>query len=51
MSDNKSKLNFAFTLSLITIFYNLAEGLISVYFGATDETLALLGFELIVLLK
>ncbi len=34
----------AFTLSLITIFYNLAEGLISVYFGNADETLALLGF-------
>ena len=34
----------AVILSLITIFYNIAEGLISVYFGAGDETLALLGF-------
>jgi len=34
----------AFILSLITIFYNIAEGVISVYFGAGDETLALLGF-------
>jgi len=34
----------AFILSLITIFYNIAEGLISVYFGLGDETLALLGF-------
>lgn len=34
----------AFILSLITIFYNIAEGLISIYFGAGDETLALLGF-------
>jgi hypothetical protein len=34
----------AFTLSLITIFYNIAEGVISVYFGASDDTLALLGF-------
>ncbi len=34
----------AFTLSLITIIYNIAEGIISVYFGAGDETLALLGF-------
>ena len=34
----------AFLLSLITIFYNIAEGIISVYFGAGDETLALLGF-------
>lgn len=37
-------LKTAFMLSLITIFYNIAEGLISVYFGAGDETLALLGF-------
>jgi divalent metal cation (Fe/Co/Zn/Cd) transporter len=34
----------AFILSLITIFYNIAEGLISIYFGAGDKTLALLGF-------
>jgi len=34
----------AFILSLITIFYNIAEGIISIYFGAGDETLALLGF-------
>ena len=34
----------AIVLSLITIFYNIAEGVISVYFGAGDETLALLGF-------
>lgn len=40
----KSLTKKAFALSLITIFYNLAEGLISVYFGAGDETLALLGF-------
>jgi Predicted Co/Zn/Cd cation transporters len=31
-------------LSLITIFYNIAEGIISVWFGAGDETLALFGF-------
>lgn len=34
----------AFLLSLITILYNIAEGLISIYFGAGNETLALLGF-------
>ena len=34
----------AFALSLITIFYNIVEELISVYFGAGDETLVLLGF-------
>lgn len=44
MSDKKSKLSFAFLLSLITIFYNTAEGIISVYFGVSDDALALLGF-------
>jgi len=44
MSNHNSKLKLAFLLSLITIFYNIVEGLISVYFGAGDETLALLGF-------
>ncbi|MGC9471725.1 MAG: cation transporter [Bacteroidales bacterium] len=34
----------AFLLSLFTIFYNLAEGMVSVFFGLEDETLALLGF-------
>jgi len=37
-------LSKAFALSIVTIFYNIAEGVISVYFGAGDETLALLGF-------
>ena len=31
-------------LSIITIVYNVAEGLVSVFFGLADETLALLGF-------
>ncbi|MBU2507967.1 MAG: hypothetical protein KJ799_14765 [Bacteroidetes bacterium] len=34
----------AFILSFITITYNIAEGLISIYFGMNDETLALFGF-------
>ena len=33
-------------LALITIFYNLAEGIISVWFGAADETISLFGFGL-----
>ncbi|MGM0531034.1 MAG: cation transporter [Bacteroidota bacterium] len=37
-------LNIALTLSIITIIYNVIEGLISVFFGMQDETLALLGF-------
>jgi len=44
MSDTDNKIKIAFVLSLITIFYNIVEGLISVYFGAGDETLSLLGF-------
>jgi divalent metal cation (Fe/Co/Zn/Cd) transporter len=31
-------------LALVTIFYNLAEGLVSVYFGFEDDTVALFGF-------
>jgi len=34
----------ALWLALFTIFYNFAEGLISVYFGFEDETLTLFGF-------
>lgn len=31
-------------LALFTIFYNIAEGLVSVYLGLQDETLSLFGF-------
>jgi hypothetical protein len=34
----------AFQLSLFTIFYNIAEGLVSTALGYTDETLTLFGF-------
>lgn len=34
----------AWVLSLFTIAYNVVEGLVATFFGATDETLALLGF-------
>lgn len=34
----------AWILGIITIVYNIIEGLVSVSFGAKDETLALLGF-------
>lgn len=36
--------NFALWLAIFTIFYNLLEGLVSVYFGAHDEALTLFGF-------
>jgi len=45
MENTESKLfKQAFALSLFTIFYNIAEGIISMYFGYQDETLALFGF-------
>jgi divalent metal cation (Fe/Co/Zn/Cd) transporter len=34
----------AYLLSLFTIFYNLLEGLVSMFLGYEDETLALFGF-------
>jgi len=37
-------LTVALWLSVITIVYNSMEGIVSVYFGSTDETLVLLGF-------
>jgi divalent metal cation (Fe/Co/Zn/Cd) transporter len=36
--------SYALWLALFTIFYNLAEGLISIFFGVSDETLTLFGF-------
>ena len=34
----------AFRLALFTIFYNIAEGVVSTWFGFEDETLSLFGF-------
>ncbi|HEY3307901.1 MAG TPA: cation transporter [Desulfuromonadaceae bacterium] len=42
--DNQRLYNQATLLALITIFYNILEGLVSVWFGLADETIALLGF-------
>lgn len=45
----QSKLNQykrAALLAQITIFYNLIEGMVSVFFGVADETLSLFGFGL-----
>jgi len=36
--------NYALWLALFTILYNLAEGLVSVFFGISDEALTLFGF-------
>ncbi len=42
----KNLVSFALLLSAITILYNIAEGLFSIFFGLNDETLALFGFGL-----
>jgi divalent metal cation (Fe/Co/Zn/Cd) transporter len=43
--DKRQKLlKTAFWLAIITIVYNVAEGLVSIYYGLTEETLSLLGF-------
>ncbi|MEI6847941.1 MAG: hypothetical protein WCK32_07895 [Chlorobiaceae bacterium] len=39
-----SLLNAALALGIVTIGYNIIEGIISIWFGWNDETLALLGF-------
>jgi divalent metal cation (Fe/Co/Zn/Cd) transporter len=45
MMENEQKLyRKALLLSLFTIFYNIVEGIVSMFFGYQDETLALFGF-------
>ena len=45
--QNRSKLYaWASALALVTIFYNIAEGLVSVIFGMKDESMSLFGFGL-----
>ena len=44
--EKESLYRWAYALALITIFYNILEGLVSIYFGIEDETLALFGFGL-----
>jgi divalent metal cation (Fe/Co/Zn/Cd) transporter len=43
-TDKKSLYKLAFGLALFTIFYNIIEGIISIYFGYEDESLTLFGF-------
>ena len=45
-SVNATLYQWASALALITIFYNIGEGLISVLFGLEDESFALFGFGL-----
>jgi divalent metal cation (Fe/Co/Zn/Cd) transporter len=43
-TTQKNYWQYAFWLAIFTIFYNIAEGLISISFGASDESLTLFGF-------
>ncbi len=45
-NKKESLYRWAYALAVITIFYNILEGLVSIYFGIEDETLALFGFGL-----
>ncbi|MBF0459187.1 MAG: cation transporter [Nitrospirae bacterium] len=50
MDDNVSSFHklykWALLLAVITVFYNILEGLVSVYFGFEDDALSLFGFGL-----
>jgi hypothetical protein len=41
---HKKLYSFASALALITIFYNIVEGMVSVFFGLEDGSMALFGF-------
>lgn len=44
MTDDSKLYRIAFNLAIITIVYNIAEGIIATYLGYEDESLALFGF-------
>ncbi len=46
ITEKQKLYRFAFGLAVLTIGYNLIEGIVSAYFGYSDESLALFGFGL-----
>ncbi|QWR78668.1 cation transporter [Candidatus Magnetomonas plexicatena] len=46
LKDREGLLGLAYLLSVITVFYNIIEGVVSVYFGLDDDTMSLFGFGL-----
>lgn len=46
MKSKESYLKFAVLLAVVTVFYNIIEGVAAIYFGLNDETLVLFGFGL-----
>ncbi len=45
-ASSEKAFTLALWLAVITIFYNIVEGLVSVYWGVSDETISLFGFGL-----
>ena len=46
IKSKETLLKFAIFLAMITVVYNIFEGLVAVYFGLANETLSLFGFGL-----
>ena len=44
MSLRNKQIKFALLLSIITVFYNIIEGALCIFFGLEHETLVLFGF-------
>ncbi|MFH1197043.1 MAG: cation transporter [bacterium] len=44
ITDRQKFYRLAYILAVITILYNLLEGIVSIFFGLEDETLSLFGF-------
>jgi divalent metal cation (Fe/Co/Zn/Cd) transporter len=44
LPERETYYKWAYALALVTIFYNLAEGMVSVFLGLEDETISLFGF-------
>jgi len=43
-TSQSSYLQYALWLAIFTVLYNIAEGLVSIFFGVSDEALTLFGF-------
>lgn len=43
-NETRRYYQYALWLGILTVGYNLLEGLVSIYFGVSDETIALFGF-------
>ena len=46
MNSRSKQIKFALLLSIVTVFYNIIEGALCLFFGLEHETLVLFGFGL-----